>query len=281
MAMIRPNLTLVFDLDERTAQHETVLELKRAYAHITAPIIRTHAGNADEPASNTARLMVSMGTYTYWNSADEGADERWASIMEPWVKNVFRRVGNNMKAFNKRQREINLPEVHFDYATLEFAAGNFVIGVHPQATGYIDPDLCESVDTIRTLVNSGVFADASRVDVPALASYLEQHEAEWATWVIEHPEPEVAEEEPVEEEPVEPEPEKTREQLLQEDIEAKSYERTAVPPTDSNTLPKPFREEEEEEDPFDFTVDYNLWQVFFADGSSKLFNAAAQVFVTE
>ena len=73
MALLRPSLTLVLDLDERVAAEQTILEINRSYAHIGTPVIRTHACESaeDAPVRNTARLIVNMGTYSYLNSADE------------------------------------------------------------------------------------------------------------------------------------------------------------------------------------------------------------------
>ena len=34
MALLRPSLTLVLDLDERVAAEQTILEINRSYAHI-------------------------------------------------------------------------------------------------------------------------------------------------------------------------------------------------------------------------------------------------------
>ena len=69
------------------------------------------------------------------------------------------------------------------------------------------------------------------------------------------------------------------EELLAEDVIAKSYENTAVPPTDSEALPRPQREEEEEEEPFDFPVDYTLWAVIGTDGATRTYDCAAAAFV--
>ena len=109
----------------------------------------------------------------------------------------------------------------------------------------------------------------------------------WEAWAAEHPEvleePDTDEEAPsggVADEAAEPATEKTREELLAEDVIAKSYENTAVPPTDSEALPRPQREEEEEEeDPFDFPVDYTLWAVIGADGATRTYDSVAAAFV--
>lgn len=287
MAMIRPSLTLVLDLDERAATEETVLEIKRSYAHITTPVIRTHKAEAESPVSNTARLLVNMGAYRYLRSADEGADERWEGIVEPWIGNILHKVGNNMKVFNDRQREVKMPELKFDRASIELQGGEFAVALHPDPVCWVDPALNAQVGLARTLLNDGTFEGAVRVSMPTDASWEEQRVQAWDAWVVEHPEAiEEPEAEPEPEAPEEPQPQKTKEQLLLEDIEAKSYENTAVPITDSDALPRhpalldPEPEEEEPEQ-FSFAVDYSLWEVEFADGSKRVFNAAERRFADE
>lgn len=290
MALLRPSLTLVLDLDERVAAEQTILEINRSYAHIGTPVIRTHACESaeDAPVRNTARLIVNMGTYSYLNSADEGADERWETIVGPWIGNMLRKIGNNKKVFNDRQRKIGYPEVHFDTLDIELGAGAFTVAVRPQGAGAVDEAVAELVSAARALRNNGTFVDAVRVELPTAESWNAQRDAAWETWVAEHPEvleePETNEDAPtgdVADEATEAEavPEKTREELLAEDIAAKSYENTAVPPTDSEALPRPQREEEEEEEPFDFPVDYTLWAVIGADGATRIYDSAAAAFV--
>lgn len=308
MALLRPSLTLVLDLDEHVAGEQTILEINRSYAHIGTPVIRTHAaevaGNAttedaeNAPVRNTARLIVNMGTYSYLNSDDEGADERWDTIVGPWIGNMLRKIGNNMKVFNDRQRKIGYPEVHFDTLDIELGAGAFTVAVRPQGAGMVDEGVAELVTAARNLRNDGTFAEAVRVELPCAASWNAQRDAAWEAWVAEHPEvleePEAdadaaadgidngiasADEAASDAETADGAPEKTREELLAEDVIAKSYENTAVPPTDSEALPRPQREEEEEEEPFDFPVDYTLWAVIGADGAVRTYDCAAAAFV--
>lgn len=285
MAMIRPSLTLVLDLDERLASEDTILEIKRSYAHITTPVIRKHA-SVDDEVVNTARLLVSMGAYSYLNSADEGADERWDDVVEPWIGNILHKVGNNMKVFNDRQRELGMPEVIFDRANIELAGGDLVVSIHPDPVCWVDPSLNEKVGLARELFNSGAFEGAAKVSMPSDESWSSQYSKAWDEWIEEHPEA-LLEAEPAEdaEEPEQPQPEKTREQLLLEDIEAKSYENTAVPPTDSDALPAPKsyveEEPEEEVERFSFDVDYSVLEVEFEDGSTRLFDLAKRSFAGE
>lgn len=283
MAMIRPSLTLVLDLDERLATEQTILEIKRSYAHITTPVIRKHEPVDDGTPVNIARLLVNMGAYSYLSSEDEGADERWRDVVEPWIGNILHKVGNNLKVFNDRQRELGMPELLFDRANVELGAGKLVVSIHPDPVCWIDPSLNEKVGLARELFNAGAFEGASIVRMPSERSWEVQHSKAWDEWVEEHPEallePESAQ---TLEEDAESEPEKTREQLLLEDIEAKSYENTAVPPTDSDALPAPksYVAEEPEPEPerFSFEVDYSVWEVEFEDGSTRLFDPAKRAF---
>ena len=274
MALLRPSLTLVLDLDERVAAEQTILEINRSYAHIGTPVIRTHACESaeDTPVRKTARLIVIMGTYYYLNSADEGADERWETIVGPWIGNMLRKIG--------------YPEVHFDTLDIELGAGAFTVAVRPQGAGDVDEAVAELVTAARDLRNNGTFAEAVRVELPCAESWNAQRDAAWEAWVAEHPE--VLEEPDTDEdasagdvadEAAEPAPEKTREELLAEDVIAKSYENTAVPPTDSEALPRPQREEEEEGESFDFPVDYTLWAVIGADGATRTYDSVAAAFV--
>ena len=283
MVMIRPSSTLVIDIDERLASKDTIGEIKRNYAHIGTPVIRTHAPESDEedaPYINTMRMMVKMGTYKYLYSADEGADERWNTIVEPWVRNMLHKVGNNMMVFNKRQRKIKLPELVFQRMTIEFQGGAFVVGLHTDAECLIDRDMNKQVGVARALLNDGTFEGVVRVDMPTDEEYATQHDAAYEPWLAEHPQPEPEPEDEAEPEPEpEPEPQKTREELLAEDIIAKSYENTHVPPTDSDTLPPIPHEEEVEEVRFNFEVDYHIWKLTYQDGSTRTFDSQARAFL--
>lgn len=276
--MLRPSLTLVLDLDERVATEDTALEIKRSYAHICTPVIRTHAAS-DDDARNTARALVKLGTQRYLDASVEGADACWNDIVEPWIANLLHKVGNNMKVFNDRQRHIDLPEVHFERFDIELEGGSLVLGLHPSPSGLLDPSLRELIGLARTLVNNGTLKDAQRINMPSDESYESQRSQAWESWIETHPE--TLEEtaahdgDEVECASINPEPEKSPEEKEREDIEAKSYENTAVAPTNSNALPRPKKEEEEEPEQFDFKPDYALWSIARKDGGLIAFDSRA------
>ena len=281
MALIRPSLTLVLDLDERLASQDTELELKRCYSYIGAPLVRKHApASEDAPVSNRARAIVNFGQRKYLHSADEGADALWNEVVEHWIGNILHKVGSNMKAFNRRQRLIGLPEVIFDNFDIELQGGEFVVSLHPDLLGFVPEELNAAVGMARSLLNDGAFADAVRVRIPADDVYESQRAVAWETWQEEHPEPEEDESAPEaapKEEP--PAIDYDSPEWLAYDRERKSYENTAVPVTDSEELPNFEREEVvEPPEPFSFEVDYSQWDVQFADGTCRRYDSSALAF---
>ncbi len=281
MALIRPSLTLVLDLDDRLAAQETQLELKRCYTYITAPIVRHHAPASDDaPVSNTARAIVNFGTRSYLHSSDEGSDELWDDIVEHWLGNILHKVGSTMKAFNRRQRLIGLDEVIFDNFDIELAGGEFVVSLHPDLLGFVPEELNAAIGMARSLLNDGTFAGAARVRIPADESYAAQQDSAWLKWQAEHPEEE-AEDDSADAQAADaaPEVDYESEEWLAYDRERKSYENTAVPITDSDDLPPIERKEEvEPPEPFSFEVDYSVWSVVFADGTARRFDSSALAF---
>ena len=285
MVLLRPSMTLVLDLDERLAQKDTILELKRCYAYVGVPVIRNHAPEADDaPLRNTARMIVGMGTKRYLLSTDEGADELWEDVFSRWIGNMLHKVGTTMRAFNVRQRKINLPEVVFDRIDIELQGGSFTVALHTNPQSYIDFEMHEHVDLARKLLNDGTLGAAVRVEIPSDESYAEQLDSEFEQWSLEHPEQEEEQGKAAQAEEVEEEPEQelTREEWLELDKQAKSYENTAVPPTDSNELPPIKREEKPAEpEPFEFAVDYRIWSVFDAEGTKRSFDSANLSFIED
>lgn len=284
MAIIRPNLVLILDIDEKFATKATKDEIKRNYTHIGSPIIRSH--EHEEEPQNNATLMVDFGVRDYLHSDVENADQLWDDVVEQWIGNMLHKVGNNMKVFNDRQRKIRMPELIFDRMDIVLGDDELTIGLHTDPLSFIEKHLKTQVSTVRKLYNDGTFKDVVRVNIPSTASYDEQRDAAWETWSAEHPEPEEPEEpeepieEPVNNHGVVPDyDDEAYEAWLEADKEAKSYENTAVPPTDSDALPRPERPEEPEEpEQFDFDVDYTLWQVFYADGTNRIYDSSTGAF---
>ncbi|MDO5042335.1 MAG: hypothetical protein Q4D92_02355 [Slackia sp.] len=279
MALLRPSLTLVLDLDERLAGKDTILEIKRCYPYVGVPVVRSHAAAEDESAAtNRARMIVGLGTRKYLDSSDDGADVLWDTVVLRWIGNMLHKIGSTMRAFNARQRRIGLPEIVFERIDIELEGGRFVVSLHTDEESFVDFDASEYVDAARGFFNDGTFAQAARVLIPSDESYDSQRSSALALWRQCHPEADseasVSDEAEEAQDPADccEEP-LTREELLELDKQAKSYENTAVAPTDSDELP-PIRREEEppEPDRFNFEFDSTQWMVEFGDGSRRAFD---------
>lgn len=302
MSLLRPSLTLVLDIDERLASPETILEIKRCYPYVGTPVIRTHTPASQEaPFSNKARMMVGLGTRRYLHSTDEGADDLWNDVVERWIGNMLYKVSSTMRSFNTRQRKIGLPELAFERIDVELQGGELVASLHPDPQSFIDFDANALVSHMRALFNNGTLKNAVRVEIPSEESWQAQFQKEHDNWITEHPEAKTGEQARASKEAdanpsassnasastgqagahtgEKADRELTREEWLEADKQAKSYENTAVPPTDSNELPPIEREEEAPEpEQFTFNVDYSLWSVLFADGTSQSFDTASNTF---
>lgn len=191
MAEPRPSLLLILDIDERIATHETKLELNRCFAFMNG-LIRTHAPEDGLPAFeedaaegeelpvvNVARCILKMGTKKYLYSADEGADERWEkSQLEKWFYNQFYKLGNNMKIFNRRQREIGAPEVNFTWLTIDLQNGALELALHLDSNSDVPAETAQVVTAVRTVLNDGTLGEVpvARISIPTAASYAAQYQ---------------------------------------------------------------------------------------------------------
>ena len=313
MTLLRPNQILIFDLDERIDSEDTRLEIRRCYSFIGNPLIRTHApeaaegaeseGEEEEPIKNSVRLQIGLGTSDYLHSSVEGADELWRDVIEPSISNMLHKIGANMKAYNRRQRKIGLPEINVSRLDIVLQNGQLVIGMHPDATSLLGREQRTLVDDARRMLNDGTLAGAVRIDIPSDESYDTQEREQRAIWDEAHP----AEEEPTEEELRQAAQDAAEEEYdqhlvdnarvgradqeqgtdrfldekwLEEDARRKSYENTAVPPVDTDILPTAYHEPEVPEAPlFDFDLDYSVWSVTYEDGSVRTFDTTTATFV--
>ena len=112
MSKPHPSMALTLDLDESIVDHELRLEIDRCYSYLGTPVVRTHPAADGEPV-NTLRMTVRVGAREYLDSSVEGADALWSDHIEHWLLNQVHAVDNQMKIFNRRQREEGKPELVF------------------------------------------------------------------------------------------------------------------------------------------------------------------------
>lgn len=348
MSEPRPSMTLILDIDERVAEVETKLELARCFNYLGAPLVRTHATTAeaagsktdtaksaaaaanakaasvdsDTPIVNTARMLVKMGTKKYLYSDDEGADERWKkSDLSRWFYNEFYKIGNNMKIFNRRQREIGNPEVKFDWLIVELQNGDCDVHFRLDSNSDIPAEQSAILEVVRTALNNGSLGDGravKEIKMPTDASWNAQvaaavvekqrreerrkaveaaaaAEAEAAAAAAE-----VAAEEAFLESPAKVQAKKASEKahaLAEEEAFLQAHAQdTPGEQDDQNAAIQVTQEELSEEEALrraeeewqqkfsfpevDFTVDYNLWDVLYDDGSACVYDMSEGAVVT-
>ena len=238
MAQPRPSLTLILDLDERLDSEDVRLEIDRCYSYVGSTLVRTHPACDGEP-QNIMRFLVKLGTHRYLRAEDEGADELWNDVMERWFYNELYKVSNNMLIYNRRQREVGNPQLVFDWIDVELQNGQLHALLHCDNVSGIRPETSELLTQLRAAYNEGALGeDVVRAYLPAPASYEEQKAAGLAA---------------------------AEEAFL----ELPRLANDAAEEEDEPAL-EPFALDEP-----DFEVDYRLWLIEYADGSTRTFDSHA------
>lgn len=347
MALPRPSLTLVLDIDERLDSEALRLEIGRCYAHVCQTLVRTHPADTAAAASahavgsesgkapstaetdiatdtaagpdaqtnasapcNIARFLVKMGTRRYLDPKDEGANELWNDVIERWIGNELRKVGNNMRIFNRRQREEGRDPLMFDWYELDLQNGQLSVLLRCDSTSAVDPSANATITALREAYgNNALGENVERVRMPAPEEYERQRkiglaakarrEAEKAARAQAEAERARAEAEAAEREAEEaflesPElmahaatPDEGRSDTVSDTSEAASArDALGKAPTESDegdaegstgggeTIEDRYAPEEA-----DFALDYRLWQIEYADGGARLFDSARAAFV--
>ena len=177
MAKPHPSMALLLDLDERLVDNDLHLEIDRCYSYLGTPVVRTHPAGEGAP-ENTIRMMVRVGAREYLDSTAEGADALWSDSIEHWLLNQVHAVENQMKIFNRRQREEGRDELTFTWLEVELAGGRLTVRLRLDSSCGIDPADSVWVTRVRTALNEGALGqNVVAVQLPSDASYAEQYVA--------------------------------------------------------------------------------------------------------
>lgn len=175
MSKPHPSMALTLDLDESIVDHELRLEIDRCYSYLGTPVVRSHPAAGGEPV-NTLRMTVRVGAREYLDSSVEGADALWNDYIEHWLLNQVHAVDNQMKIFNRRQREEGKPELVFTWLEVELQGGRLMVRLRLDSTCGIDPADSIWVSRVRTALNEGRLGeDVVAVTLPSEASYEKQY----------------------------------------------------------------------------------------------------------
>lgn len=273
MAKPRPSLTLIVDLDERLATEEVRLEVNRCYSYMGSTLVRTHAAGECEP-ENVIRFLVKLGTRDYLHAGTEGADELWNDVMERWFYNELHKVSNNMRIYNRRQREIGNPELTFDWIDIELQNGELHALLHCDNVSGIDADTSKLLTQLRAAYNSEALGEApARVLLPTPESYAQQLEAGLQARAQRLEQEAAAREAAAAEarEAAEAAEALAEEAFLEspELLDAKGGDIAAAASDPEEAVKEsPFALDEA-----DFEVDYRLWLVEYADGTTRTFDS--------
>lgn len=177
MAKPHPSMALLLDLDERLVDNDLRLEIDRCYSYLGTPVVRTHPAGEGAP-ENTIRMMVRVGAREYLDSTAEGADALWSDSIEHWLLNQVHAVENQMKIFNRRQREEGRDELTFTWLEVELAGGRLTVRLRLDSSCGIDPADSVWVTRVRTALNEGALGEGVvAVQLPSDASFEQQYVA--------------------------------------------------------------------------------------------------------
>lgn len=278
MAQPRPSGMLILDIDERLDSEDVRLEINRCYPYVCSTLVRVHEADGEEDVHNVARLFVKLGTRKYVDSADEGADELWNDVIEHWIYNSFHKLGNQMKIYNRRQREIGGTELYFDALELDLENGKLKVALRLDSNSDIDASCASLVSAVRSALNDGSLGEGVvRVQLPSDESYAEQAEkAEEGKAEREEAARKAAEAEEEAKANARAEAEATADENFLESPELAEADAEPVGMSESEV-------EAEMEAKFgfpeaDFAVDFTVWTVEYADGSVRTYDSAAGEF---
>lgn len=177
MTKPHPSMALLLDLDERLVTPERRLEIDRCYSYLGTPTVRAHGASEGEP-ENIMRCMVRLGAREYLDTAAEGANELWAEAIEHWLLNQIHAVDNQMKIYNRRQREEGQEELKFTWLDVELQGGRLTVRFRLDSTCGINPEDSVWVSRVREALGEGLLGEGVvRVQLPSDASYQRQYAA--------------------------------------------------------------------------------------------------------
>jgi len=266
MAKPHPSMALLLDLDERLVDNDLRLEIDRCYSYLGTPVVRTHPAGEGAP-ENAIRMMVRVGAREYLDSTAEGADALWSDSIEHWLLNQVHAVENQMKIFNRRQREEGRDELFFTWLEVELAGGRLMVRLRLDSSCGIDPADSVWVSRVRTALNEGALGEGVvAVQLPSDASYEEQYVAGLAALAA-RKEAEEAADIVVQariardlEAAERGELEKTPEQIVAERIAEEAHLGEDI--QKKYALPEA-----------DFPIAFDQWTVIYADGTTRDFDA--------
>jgi hypothetical protein len=182
--------------------------------------------------------------HPFWFSEQEGADERWASILIPRLELAVERLVHLHTMYQNKKDKIGIPLEPFERLFIQLDPYVFSFEDMPHLRSAV---VIESVQKIRGWLNDGTFDrnKLEQIDIPPIEPAK------------------VAVEDELEVEGIGDGSIVESQELEQAPTESESQESEPREPEPREPEPKP--------------VDYTIWEVFFKDGSSKYFDSSQGV----
>ena len=234
------------------------------------------------------QIRVKFGTRSYlYSASDAEADANWNERMAKHIETTLFKVANNNKIFNRYQRNSGAPELAFDYIEVVLEGGALTLEYRLDSNSDLPREYASSASQVRELLNAGALGEGvTRVRMPSTASYqqqaayYEEHKAEIeAARAAEEEAARLAAEEQAEQEEQQAEesfqesPEQVKE--LEEEEKIDVYKQTYEP----EPMTAEERKARYEFPDADFAIDYRLWDIVYADGSSRAYDSEGAAFV--
>ncbi|MCD8200055.1 MAG: hypothetical protein LUD25_03755 [Coriobacteriaceae bacterium] len=175
----RPSCTITLDLDSRIYSKDLRQEIDRSWTFVAETLVHTHEPAAEgDPVVNFISVFVKLGAQSYlYDTDDEDARDNWYDFIEKHIRNMLGKIGNQVKIFNRRQRQNGKYELDFEYIEFELEAGELFIQFHLDSNGEVTEDHCKDATAVREALNAGLLGDKpARVILPAPAFYSIQQE---------------------------------------------------------------------------------------------------------
>ena len=170
--LIHPSLIEKVSLDAREHNDEVAADIKRSFAYVGPVAVGSHEASPDAAVCNEIRLICRMSR-PYWTDEGDGA-QMWEA-MRTWLGAKAYKVESTIANFNKSRGEAGRQTVDYDRVELDMKP--YALGI-ACAQGDKLPDVVALAARMRELLGAGALpADMLGVEAPCAASLSQQMQA--------------------------------------------------------------------------------------------------------
>lgn len=283
-----PSNLIIFNIDSRILTEDVKLSIRRSWTHIGEILVHPYENDPQSKPMNFIHVMVKFGTRHYLNSALDEADENWNTRMEQHLLSTMRKISNNNIAFNRHLRNSHQEELILDYLEFELEGGALTLEYRLDSNGCV-PTSCAQVATeIRNALNANMLGNPCCIRIPSHSSFDAQQKAyEERAKQTQLEDASLMQTNDVSNDGEQP---SMVEALAEEGfieapelVEEIEQEETEAKRSNSPLEVAPLSEEEWEAlygvNEANFEIDYHIWEIVYADGTSREFDSSTQQYL--